>query len=255
MKNKIIVLVLISLLILLLDKANVLSPVKNIAEKIIVMPVSYVFSGAASTMDNNFRIVTFWKSGEERIKNLEQKNWELEDFRAKYVELLTENKILREQLNVYPAKTFQKVLAHVLENGETMILDAGENQKVKVGDIAVYRDFYVGRIVRTTANRSFVQLATSTNSSVNVKVGMVRGTADGQFNTSVVLDKISQDESIITDDLILTSGDGAVNIPNLILGKVGVLKSQQSDLFKKAQIVVPFEVKKLDTVFVILNEN
>mgnify|MGYP001616825923 FL=1 len=255
MRNKIIVLVLISLSILLLDKVNVLSPVKNIAEKIIVMPVSYVFSGVANGFKNNFRVLTFWKSGEERIKNLESKNWELESIKAKNSELAGENEMLRKQLNVSPVKSLLKISAHVLGVTDFMITDTGENQKVKTGDAVVFMDFYVGRVAKTTANRSFVQLATNAGSQVNVKVKTVRGVAVGQFNTSIILDKVVQDESILPDDQVFTTGDGSVNIPNLLVGKIGEIKSQTTDLYKKAQIVPPFDTRDLDTVFIVINEN
>ncbi|MDO8515484.1 MAG: rod shape-determining protein MreC [bacterium] len=246
---------IISLLVLLLDKTHLLNPIKNLAEKIIVMPVSYVFSGTAQGIGDNFRILTFWKSGEERIKNLESKNWELESVKAKRSELLNENEILRKQLNVLPAKQIEKVLTNVLGISDFMVLDAGENQKVKIGDVVIFMDYYIGRVVKTTTNRSFVQLATNSDSSVNVKIGTVRGIATGQFNTSIILDKVSQDESILKDDMVLTTGDGNVNVPNLLVGKIGEIKSQDTDIYKKAQIIPLFETKNLNLVFIVLNEN
>ena len=240
---------MISVLLFLLDKGGLLNPVKNIAEKVIVMPVSYVTTSFLNGVENNFRVLTFWRTGERRIKNLEERLRELEGLKAKNVELELENEILRKQLNLAAGLSLNKITANVLKGAEELVLDVGENSKVRPGTIVLYLNYYIGRVYKVTPNRSFVELPTNSNSHIPVKIGTVRGTAEGQYNNSIVLDKIGQEESVLKDDVVLTTGDGEVPVANLYLGKVGEVKSSQSDLFKKFEIIPAIDYKKLEIVF------
>ncbi|OGG07707.1 hypothetical protein A2872_01975 [Candidatus Gottesmanbacteria bacterium RIFCSPHIGHO2_01_FULL_42_12] len=249
MQRKIFILIGISVFILILDRMGLLNPIKNVAERAVVMPVSYVTTGVLNGLENNFRILTFWKSGELRIKNLEERNRELEGLKAKNLELQTEIELLKKQLNVSSEVSYTKLSANVIDGAQELVLDVGDNNKIKVGTVVFYLNYYIGRVYKVTPNRSFVELPTNSRSQIPVKIGTVRGTAVGQYNNSIILDKIGQEESILPDDLVLTTGDGDVPVANLYIGKVGAVKSSQSDLFKKFEIIPPIDYKKLDKVF------
>ena len=58
--------------------------------------------------------LTFWRSGEARIKNLEQRNWQLVAATARLSDLEKENQALREQLGVQIRKGQDSLVASVL---------------------------------------------------------------------------------------------------------------------------------------------
>lgn len=252
MRKKILILIIISAFIFILDWFNFLNPVKNIAEKIFAMPVLYVTSGIVNGAGEKFRVLTFWKSGEERIKNLEQKNWELASITAKNTELMAENDLLKKQLNISLSKNLTKVEANVLSITGEMVIDAGANSRVRTGATVFYLDIYIGTISKVLPNRSFVKLPTNSTSEVLVKAGNVRGVLNGQYNNSMVMTKISQEEMVLKDDPVFTTGEGEAGLANLLVGRAGSIKSKESDIFKVVEIIPPLDYKKLDKVFVVI---
>lgn len=214
------------------------------------MPVLYATSGLIKSAENNFRILTFWKSGEERIKNLEQRNWEFTSVSAKNQELSVENELLKKQLNISLVKNLKKVEANVLEIPGEMVIDAGSNSNIKMGATVFYLDIFVGTVFKVFPNRSFVRPPTNSASEVFVKAGNVRGVAIGQYNNSLLMTKIGQEEMILKDDPVFTTGEGENGVANLLVGTVGAVKSHQSDLFKVVEVIPPLDYRKLDKVFV-----
>ncbi len=214
------------------------------------MPVLYGTSAVIETMQNNFKVLTFWKSGEERIKNLELKNAELAILANKSSDLARENELLKKQQNISVAENIPKLEVNVLEIPGQMVVDAGSNSGVKTGQVVFYLDILVGTVFKVFPNRSFVHLVTNPNSQFTVRVGNVRGVAVGQFNNNLILDKVAQTEMVLPNDPVFTTGEGEAGIANLFVGNLGAVKSKDSDLFKKVEIVLPVDLKKLDRVFI-----
>ena len=245
-----ITLIFFSLVIFFLDGRGLLDGPKGIVQTVTV-PVQYSLYSAKLGLEEVFSFLTFWKSGEKRIKNLEQKNLELLAGENKAKATEEENIILRKQLGVNPKPATRLLPATVLGTLRYLEIGVGGNDGVAEGMAVIYLNNLLGRVEKVTPKASFVVLLSDPQSKVPVKVGSARGLVSGQFNSSMVLDHIAQTEEISDTNPVLTSGEGESLPPDLVVGKVGKITSVETDLFQKAEVISLVDVNKLTTVFVV----
>ncbi len=238
-----LILLISSVLIFFLDGRGYLNGIKGTVQ-IVTLPVQYSFYAAGQNVKNSFSFLTFWKSGENRIKNLELRIMELTATRNEAERLNKENKELRKQLGANISKNHVLLPAVVLGFGRYLQIGAGVNDGIKEGMTVVYLDNLVGKIIRVLPRSSFVQLFTDPQAKIPVKINKARGLVSGQFNSSQILDRVGQNEEINPGDLIFTLED-------LVVGKVDKIISQQTDIFKKALVLPALNYSELTTVFVI----
>ncbi|MBI3558872.1 rod shape-determining protein MreC [Candidatus Gottesmanbacteria bacterium] len=238
-----LILLISSFLIFFLDGKGYLNGVKGTVQ-IITLPVQYSFFAAGQNIKNSFSFLTFWKSGEARIRNLELRNLELGAAKNEAERLEKENKELKKQLGANISKNHVLLPAPVLGLDRYLQIGVGINDGVKEGMIVVYLDNLVGKIIRVLPRSSFVMLPTDPQSKIPVKIKEARGLVSGQFNSSQILDRVGQNEEINLGDLIFTLED-------LVVGKVDKIISQQTDIFKKAIVKPILNYSDLTTVFVI----
>lgn len=241
-----------SVLIFFVDGTGLLNPLKSAAE-VIITPVQSVIYSAKLSGEEALSFLTFWRSGEARIKNLELRNLELTASEGRAKALETENAQLRQQLGVTGLAGHKQLPAQVLGVGRYLEITAGAQDGVAEGQTVAYLDNLVGRVIRVTSRVSFVQLPTDPQAKVPVKIGQTRGLVIGQFNSSILLDRVAQTESVNKNDLVTTSGEGESYIPNLTVGKVAQITSKETDLFKTAAVVPLINYSDLSQVFVILD--
>lgn len=234
-----LVLILASGLLMFLDSKNMLSPVKNIVETV-TAPVQFGLYQGKLGVNNFFSFITFWKSGEARIKNLELRNLELAEFKNKAEILERENRDLRKQLGATVSAVKKLLPVTVVGLGQYLEIYEGGFE----GKTVVYLGNLVGKIVKA----HFIQLPTDSASKIPVRVGKVLGLAYGQFNSTIILDKVAQNEEIKIDDLVVTADEG------LIVGKIKKITSKQTDLFQTAEVTPLIDYEKLETVFIIERE-
>ncbi len=222
----------------------------------IISPFASFSSNGRTAFNETFSFLTFWKSGESRIRNLEQINLELLVKAGRTDALERENKILRQQLGVTSLVEHKMLPVRVLGRGRFLIVGAGSNEGVKVNQNVVYKNGLVGKVSKVTSKLTYVLLPTDPDSKIPVVVGpseMVRGIVIGQFNSSIILDQIVQTEHISSNESIFTSGESEDYLQGLLIGKVGKTISQETDLFKKTSVVPVFDYNKLTTVFIVLD--
>ncbi len=145
--NNLLLLLVASLIIFFLDSRHVLDPGRS-AFQVVTAPVSFSFYRAKVGMEDFFSFATFWKSGEARIKNLEQRNLELVAFENRAKDLERENSELRKQLGVTSLVEARLFPATVLGIGQYLEIGVGEKDGVKTGLSVVYLDNLVGKVVR-----------------------------------------------------------------------------------------------------------
>ncbi|MBI3887817.1 rod shape-determining protein MreC [Candidatus Microgenomates bacterium] len=241
---------LIAIFIFLVDNLGLLYLPKS-ALQFVILPVQYTFVSAKKSGEETFSFLTFWRSGEARIKNLEQRNRELQLFESQVKLLRAENDSLRTQLGVKPTKDRKTLPAVVLGNGRYLEIGVGANDGVVEGQNVVYAGNLVGIIVRVNPRSSFVQLPIDPQSRIPVKVNKARGLSSGQFNSSIMLDRVAQTEDFSVGDFVYTSGDENKFDAGLVVGKVTKIVSVETDLFRKAEIVPLINYSELSTVFVL----
>ncbi|MCL4398116.1 rod shape-determining protein MreC [Patescibacteria group bacterium] len=241
-----------TILIYFLDGMAFLNPLKSIVQTV-TMPIQYSVYTSSQSAQDIFSFLTFWRSGEARIKNLEQRNAELLAAKNEADALRKENNELRAQLGVKPLAEHQLLPAIVLGNGRYLEVGVGINDGVTPGQTVIYLNNLVGSIVKVTPKTSFVQLPTDPQAKIPAKINQARGLIIGQFNSSMMLDRVAQTEDIAQNDLVLTSGEGGTFPPDLVVGKLGKIESAETDLFQKGEVVPAVDYQNLTTVFVIMD--
>lgn len=246
------VLASIAIIVFILDRAAALDGVTYPLRRIL-SPVQTLSSGVYDLILSPVRMVSFMRSGEQRIKFLEQRNLELLTQVSEDASLRAENADLRKQLGADVSK------AHLLEPAKVLgverylefqINDAG---KTKVGQTVVYLDNYVGKIIKTGQGIGYVQLVTDPDSKIPVKTDNASGIALEQFYSDVLFDKVSKSDTLNVDDNVVTSGTGGITEPGLSVGKVAKIVPSSDDLFQKAQLLLNFKSGDLKEVYIIID--
>lgn len=239
--KKIIILLILSLLIIFLDRFGILSYPKGLIERGL-----------------SFRI-NFPNFENQEVKKLREENTKIMSQLVDQQNLKLENEALRIQLNAGRV-TGEKnlIVAKVLgRTARAIFVDKGEKDGIAFGTNVLYENILVGRVVAVSQYRSKVELPTSSSSKIPAKtehgaIGIVTGGPAGMF-----LDKVTLNEQISEDDLVLTAGNLSQEnelsgyLPDLIIGKVTQVKRLESALFQQAQMQGPLDVSKLEFVFLV----
>lgn len=240
----------ISFLLGFLDSRKALEGPKSVGQAV-VAPVKYALYSAKLGAQEAFSFLTFWKSGEARIRHLELRVAELAGADARVKALEEENRLLRQQLGA-PVKSVSKLLpATVLGVNRYLEIAIGSNEGVKEGMAVIYENNLLGKVVKVSPRISYVQVLSDPQSKVPVKVGSSRGIVIGQFNSAIILDRVVQTENLSGVNYIFTSGEDKVFPPDLVVGRVGEILSKETDLFQTARVVPLVNPGNLKIVFVV----
>ncbi|MEA4811059.1 MAG: rod shape-determining protein MreC [Anaerolineaceae bacterium] len=138
-----------------------------------------------------------------------------------------------------------------------IIIDIGSSQGVQHGMPVVTDKGLVGRIDAVISNAARVELITDANSVVNVRLqnanveAQVRGSLMGEANLGL----IPQGSQVQIGDVILTSGLGGNYPPNIFVGQVLSMDTQQNTLFQSGSVQPVVDFEYLSAVMVITNFN
>ena len=136
-----------------------------------------------------------------------------------------------------------------------VIINRGSNDGIERGMPVVTNEGLVGRIDAVIADAARVQLITDPASSVNIHLKNANTDAllIGSVTGDVSLDLISQDVTVDSGDLILTSGLGGGFPADLIVGQVVNVRKLPAELFQQATIQPAVDFSRLQIVLIITN--
>lgn len=136
-----------------------------------------------------------------------------------------------------------------------IIINRGSNDDIRRGMPVVTNQGLVGRIDAVIADAARVQLITDPGALVNVRLqnAETASVMKGSVTGDITLDFISQDASVESGDLILTSGLGGGYPPDLIIGKVVNINKFDYQLFQTATVQPAVDFSRLAIVLVITN--
>lgn len=243
-----LILLAASLLLMFLDTKGILEPVRSTVQ-VVTAPLQYGLYRGKLAVRSYFSFLTFWKSGEARIKDLELRVAQLAAEKNRADDLERENEALRRQLGVDSLKTKKLLPAAVLGKGKRLL---EINVAAKEGSTVVFLNNLVGKVTRG-GRISFVMEPTDPQAKIPVIIGSVSGLVGGQFGSSMILDHVAQAEKINVNDIVVTSGEGGSYVPGLVVGKIKKITSKPTDIFAQAEVVPLIDYGNLDTVFVILD--
>ncbi|MCX6752991.1 MAG: hypothetical protein NTW62_01425 [Candidatus Nomurabacteria bacterium] len=174
---------------------------------------------------------------------------ESEADRANYASVVDENNKMKEILGKKPAN-MNMVLAGILAKPnqslyDTLIIDAGGDDGVKVGDmIFAYGSVPIGKVSEVYAKSANVVLFSSpgenTEVTINGKDIAISAVGRGGGNFEIELPR----------DLVIDVGT-EIDLPGIshyILGSVATIVSDPRDAFQKALLVSPVNVQQLKFV-------
>ncbi len=254
-----LIFVIFSVLVLLFSKSPILSPVSSFFQSIF-SPFQSLSYGAFS------KTLNFVAS--PKFKVLQDENFTLTKKLVDQNKLIQDNKALMDQFQTQSPRSTRLISANVIgapgfipgvSNPESLILDRGEADGIKIGDAVIYKDNLIGKIYKISQYVSSVLPITSSASSFTAKTLSTQslGIAVGQGGDEVILDNVLLSDTLKKGDIVLTKGDvnslGQGLIPDLVVGKILSINKNPSDLFQKAEIKTLVDFTKLDKVFVISN--
>jgi len=255
-----ITLTIISLGLIALALGGYLTPLSRIA----LAP----FVTAQAWVSNRFQAVQSLLTAPRDVTVLMQRNAELEvevsNLQAQIIELqqqLTEYQILSALLDfarAYPE--YQYVGANVIGRDPSPFvkyiqIDKGSDHGLRRGMPVVTQQGLVGRVEKITASAALVQLITDPGTVINVRLEpeRVEAVLTGSITGDVNLDFIPQESNVEPGYLVLTSGLGGNYPPNILIGQVTSVRSQDYDLFQSASLQPVVDFEQLDIVLVITN--
>ncbi|MCL5438581.1 MAG: rod shape-determining protein MreC [Patescibacteria group bacterium] len=182
-----------------------------------------------------------------------------------------DNKALKDQFQISYPKSQKLLPAKIIgapgfipgiSMPENFIIDRGEKDGIKPGQVVVYENNLIGRVKKTTQNLSVVEFLSNLSSSFTARVITVKennsqilGIIKGRGNNEMLLENVVLSENIKTNNVVTTYGsikeDGSGYPPNLVVGKILSVDKKPSDLFQKAKVKSLVDFSKLSTVFVI----
>ena len=258
-KKYLVVLVLVSLILFGLDKTSFFNRASSFTVGKVLSPVmsglTSVFDGGVSFFESIFLIRTFIQ---ERADTIQDRNF----YKGEYFRLLAveeENNFLRHALGVDGRGENKLILADVvafnpLRSSQTLTLNKGAKDGVLAGQAVIITGrILVGRVSEVLSSSSVIKLITSQESRLAAKLDRSQSSAivSGSASGALILDLVLKDINISLGEIILTSGLDENIPPNMLIGEVSKITSQESSSFKKSIVRPFFNFNILRQVFIV----
>jgi len=224
--------------------SRIISDITGWMSDVVAIPIGGVHNGFNS-LENLMSTYTENQKMNSQVDELAQAKVQLQVLRS-------ENKALKEQLNIDNTLTdYTVVSASVISRSPVnwqsqLIINRGANAGIRKNMPVMGSGGLVGRISQVDTTSSKVELL-SDNSQLSDRFAIRIATSNNQvvdgiitgFDQSknrIVMEDITSDVDIKKGDLVTTSGLGGVTPAGLFVGKVGSVKTDDYGLSKKVYI-------------------
>ncbi len=138
----------------------------------------------------------------------------------------------------------------------SVMIDQGADAGVRAGMPVISGSGVVGIVAGTTPGASKVLLVIDLQSRVDAYVqrSRARGTVRGRSEEDCEFDYVLREADVVEGDQLLTSGLGSVYPKGLVVGYVSQVERKSYGLFQTVRVVPAVDFRKLEEVFVILEE-
>lgn len=194
---------------------------------------------------------------EKENEFLREKNIELSNEVSALKEAKLENLRLTKSLGLKDKNISGVVIAKIVNKSlvqarNTITLNVGESDSVKVNMPVITDDGLVGRIVSSSSNYSIAQILFNRNLSISVKVQ--RSRVDGIMNYdgagNLIINNVPKSADVKTGDVIITSEYSNYFPAGIPVGTV-VEEGNLDNLFKKVILKPSVNFTTLEEVFVL----
>jgi len=249
--------VLIVLFFLALNLTPAKKEIKNFFY-LISSPIQKVFWRAGERVSDFLETISEIKNLKKENEEIKLKNQELIAQIALLKELEKENEILREALAIGLEKEFKLLLAEVISKDisqDFILINKGSKEGIAEGlPVITQQKVLLGKIKEVYENFSKVMPISNNQSSFSAKIPEreIQGLVKGKGNFKVLLDLIPRDKEIFPGDIVVSSVLGGIYPPGLLVGQIKEVKKSDIEPFQKAEIKPAFDIKEIETLFIIL---
>ena len=210
--------------------------------------------------------ITIRSQARRELEELRERNRELERTLAAYqVDIVRLREIERDYerladlVDYSLSNTEQGLLTADVISRDTsgflryIIINRGARDGIRVGQPVISAGGLVGRVGEVTATAAWVRLAIDQSSAVNTRLqdSRAEGTVVGQLTGGMRMQFIPQEAEIEEGELALTSGLGGNFPPDIVIGQVASVRTQEAELFQEAEIRPTVDFDRLEIVTVI----
>lgn len=218
-------------------------------------PISFGLYQTNKNVSKQFNFIFNLRLAAVENKALKEQLGQLLSENAKLRKKLAESEALVFQALHLDPKTYNLMPARPIGIGRYLRIDKGLDAGIKLGEVVVFNDNYIGRIVAVSEKSSSIQLLSDPDSKVAAfsqgLEGKAKGILKGEFGNDILLDKILHEEIVSVGDLVYSEGTEGFLPRGLILGKVSQVLERENEVFKQAKITPNFDIRDLEVVFVI----
>lgn len=253
---------IITLIVVGLGQLGYLTPVQMTIQATLI-PMQRAISATAQEWLGQSNLSRNVVALQTQVTELEAANEKLMIENVQLREIARENEQLRQLLNYTrsnPQFSYQtaEVKGRVIGIDPTNFLyyvyiDVGARDGISRNMPVITHRGLVGRVTEVGPNYARVLMLIDPASAVNgvVQNSRATGTIRGSIDTSLIMDRIPQNEKVSPGDIVLTSGLGG-NFPSkLVIGQVTEVIQRDQDLFQTARIRPTVDFGKLEIVMVI----
>lgn len=197
---------------------------------------------------------------EEEIKRLKDNVKELEQERNRFIEVLSENKRLREILELKSKTTHYVTTATVFARDptnwfQTLWIDKGSEAGIRKDMIAVTPSGVVGRIYKVFKDTANIILITDINSSLAVRLQTLRheGILEGRGGDKCHLKYIPEGKEVRIGERVITSGLDGVYPQGLQVGYISNVIEKSGGLFQYIEVTPSQNPNKIEEVAILKN--
>lgn len=222
-------------------------------------PIQKFFWNAGKKISGPIELISEIKELKRKHDELSLYNQELLSENTQLKALKRENEILRKALELELQKDFKLTLAEVIGRDisqDSLLINKGVRDGISEGmPVITEEKVLVGRIKESSTRFSKVLLISNQKSSFDVKIqeGEITGLLRGKGDFQLLLDLIPEDQEIKEGDLIETTSLGGIFPKGILVGKIQKILRSDIKSFQQAEVFPFFDVKNLETVFIITN--
>ena len=222
-------------------------------------PIQKSFWQAGDTVSDFFEGISQRKQVQAENEELKLKLQELLAENSSLQELGKENKILREALEIGPAKEFRLTMAEVIAkdiSDDTLLINIGSQDGIqKDMPVITQQKALLGKIIEIYDKFSRVRLISYKDNSFDagITASDITGVVKGEGNLKLLLDLIPQKAPVQAGELVISSSLGGIYPKGLLVGLIKEIKKSDIGPFQQAEISPFFNIAELKDVFIILN--
>jgi len=268
-KKKIVIILLIIILVIIVsaflfkDSNNkIVSKVANV----IIYPFNKIHefgSGIGNGIDTYFADKKELKSKNDNLQN------EVNNLKMQLIEsqrIVDENTSLKQMLEIKKAfQHFNIKMANVVYREhdnwtQTFKINIGKNDGIEKNQAVIHKDGLVGYISNVEDETSTVITILDPTSSVSVNIStinepaLLKGDLSLKSANKLSLNFIPLDAEISIDDMLYTSGLGAMYPASLPVGKITEIVKSKNDMNRYAIVTPNVNIRTISEVGVIINK-